>query len=109
MDEPDQRDGEREVGRTAPEPIAKRRQDESPAHDAEQQQRARDVNRDVDDVVAADSEAADGVIQGERDVDRGAAGDGKLERGKEHDRGRPQLPNLLVHDNRVLIVEHERP
>ena len=108
MDHPDEGGGNGEIGRPGRESIAEGRQAERPPDDTEQQQRARDVDRHVHDVVAAYVEPAERIVQRERQVDDGAAGDGKLDGGKQHDRGR-QLPDLFVQDDGVLIVEDEGP
>src|SRR5436190_12106266 len=67
------------------------------------------MDSDIDDVIAANLETPNGVVQRKRDVDDGPSGDWEFPGRKEHGRWRPQSPDLLVADDREVIVENERP
>ena len=81
---------------------------EESSRDAERQQDARQVQQYIDDVVAADLETADGVVEGERPIRKGAAGNAlAAARRVEGQPRRPQLLNRGVLVNRREVVEQE--
>ena len=96
MDRPHQRSGKRQVGV------------ERPSGDQQQQQRARRVERDVDDVVAAHVEAVERVVDGEREAGKRPPRDRCLPRRDEHLAHVRQILDLRILDDGRLVVENER-
>ena len=77
--------------------------------DAEQQQRTGDVHGDVHGVVAGFRQAAERVVDRERQVDERPAGDRRFARRRQRIRERPQMLDRLIGDDRDLIVPDEGP
>src|SRR5205823_3918055 len=81
---------------------------ERAANQAEREQRANNMQRDVDGMVSDHVEAAGRVIEREGQVDEWPAGYGRVALGKEHRAGTRQLVDLLVLNDRRVVVEDER-
>jgi hypothetical protein len=77
-----------------------------PAGDPEQQQGTDDVNTDVDEAIAADVEPAERVVDRERQADERTPGKRRSTFGRRERRG--DMPDLLVDDDRMVVVERER-
>ena len=62
---------------------------------------------EVDEVVTADVETTDRVVDREREIDEGTAGDRRFPIGDQRARQRPELPDVGVVDDRHRIVDDE--
>ncbi|MNC85196.1 hypothetical protein D3C83_07830 [compost metagenome] len=83
-------------------------EDGGPAHEYQHQQRARDVQADVDEVIADGVETAGGIVQREREAGEGTSGDRRVGSGDEHVAQAREIADPGVLHDRGLIVEHER-
>jgi hypothetical protein len=75
MHQPQQGDNHGGTRRRGAQRARDARTGQRPPDDAEEQERAGDVERDVDGVIARHVQAAEGVVDGERDVDERATRD----------------------------------
>jgi hypothetical protein len=108
MNDPQERCRAGQIGGAAAESNAQPRELERPADDAERQQRANQVDRDVAGVIAANVEAADRIVEGEGQIDDRAPGNRSVGLRNKHARRLPPLTNLAVVDDRRLVVENKR-
>jgi hypothetical protein len=100
MDHPDERGAEGEIRGSGRRRHPGRRQFQRPAHDAEHQQRAPDVKREVAQVVAPNIQPSRRVIEREREVHERTPGGRELPFGKKHAAEAPPLANRGVLDDR---------
>ena len=96
---PDERDGQREAERAGRRRLPAAQPLRGPPDDAEDQQRADEMQRDVHDVVARDVEAADRVVDREREIDQRPARERRVDRRRQHRADVPQLADLRVLDD----------
>jgi len=66
------------------------------------------MDRDIDYVIAANVEAADGIVDREGEVDNRPARDRRIGFGNQDARRTPPLADLLVVGDGRLVVEDER-
>ena len=66
------------------------------------------MHSEIADVVARNTQTADGIVDGERQADERAPGHGPFALGLQHLCKVGQPPNLLVVDDGGHVVEHER-
>ena len=78
------------------------------ADDGEEQERTGDVNRDVDGVIRRLREAADGVVECERQVDEGTARHRGFPGRRERFRQRPEVLDGSIRDDCGLVVPDKR-
>src|ERR1039457_2465077 len=108
MDGPQQSRGKRQSRRRGTELRRQLRQKQSPPYQTEQRQRCKDVNGQIDSMVALDCQPTDGIVNGERKVhDWPPRGRDRIRR-RRQDLRRSKLANGLVLDNRRGIVEDKR-
>ena len=107
MHHPDERNRERDRRRLIAQPCGYARPPEGELRAREEQQRAQHVQRDVPQVVAADVESSDRVVERHRHVDERPSRGRRLAAGEE-DAGAP-LPDAGVRHHRHAVVEDERP
>lgn len=78
------------------------------SHQAEESQGCQQMDREVGQPVSARVELARGVVEREGQVDERASSDRRLRRRRERNAQRRQLADLLVVEDRSLVVEDER-
>ncbi len=108
MNHPDQSDrkGQLRAGRTLRVRQASPKDSPRLSDNRKEQQGIDDMDCDVDQTIASDVQAAERVVDCEGDADEGTSGQRRALLGRGQRRG--EMPDLLVDDDRVLVVERER-
>src|SRR5450432_1228684 len=96
MDDPDRGDGHCEPECMAAEAVVEWRGEEGAAEDGEQNAAGRDVDEEIDSVVAPDAQRGGGVVEGEREAYSRPAGDGSFVRGGQGCARRPKMAHVRV-------------
>src|SRR5438132_1032 len=108
MDEPEKCDRRREPWPRLADLGAETLPCERPADERPEEEAVREMEHEIEGVIALDVEPAERVVDGEAQVDERAPGDGAMDRRQERHPRRPEMPDGRIPGDRLEVVEEER-
>ncbi|HWL93767.1 MAG TPA: hypothetical protein VNT79_09540 [Phycisphaerae bacterium] len=109
MHDPKQRRPKGNGARRSSEALTKLRQEQAPANDAKQKEPAREMNRDIRQVIAFDTKTVTGVIEREREIKDRPRRHRRFTRRRKHLPYSPKRADTFILNDAQCIVENKRP